>query len=58
MECDLEFRELGNNCNRFIQDLEEQGYLIDFIGGYVLIYGLPYLKRAKRAGVRGLGKSC
>jgi len=42
MECGSEFRELANH-NSFIQDLEEQGYLIDFVGGYLIIYGLPYL---------------
>lgn len=42
MACGSEFRELANR-NRFVQDLEEQGYLLDFVGGYFLIYGLPYL---------------
>ncbi|RRH93624.1 ThiF family adenylyltransferase [Mesorhizobium tamadayense] len=42
MACGSEFRELANH-NRFVQDLEEQGYLLDFVGGYFLIYGLPYL---------------
>ena len=42
MACVLEFRELANR-NPFIQDLEDEGYLLDFVGGYLLVYGLPYL---------------
>ncbi len=42
MACVFEFRELANR-NRFVQDLEDQGYMLDFIGGYFVIYGLPYL---------------
>jgi hypothetical protein len=42
MACGSEFRELANH-NRFVQNLEEEGYLLDFVGGYFLIYGLPYL---------------
>jgi len=42
MACGSEFRELANR-NRFVKDLEEQGYHLDFVGGYFLIYGLPYL---------------
>jgi hypothetical protein len=42
MECGSEFLVLVSR-NRFIQDLEGQGYLLDFVGGYFLIYGLPYL---------------
>jgi len=42
MECVFEFRELASR-NRFVQDLEEQGYHLDFVGGYFVIYGLPYL---------------
>jgi hypothetical protein len=42
MACVSEFQELASR-NRFVQDLEEQGYLLDFVGGYFLIYGLPYL---------------
>lgn len=42
MACASGFRELANR-NRFIQDLDEEGYLLDFVGGYFLIYGLPYL---------------
>lgn len=51
MACASEFRELAN-LNRFVQDLEEQGYLLDFVGGYFLIYGLPYLN-ARRELVYG-----
>ena len=42
MECGSEFPALASH-NPFVQDLEEQGYLLDFVGGYLLIYGLPYL---------------
>src|SRR3546814_19875696 len=42
MTCASEFRELANR-NLFVKDLEEQGYLLYFVGGYFLIYGLPYL---------------
>jgi len=33
------------NHNAFLKDLEETGYLIDFIGGYLVFYGLPYLDK-------------
>lgn len=42
MTCVSEFRELANR-NRFIQDLEDEGFLVDFVGSYLLVYGLPYL---------------
>ncbi len=42
MACALGLAELANH-NAFIKDLEETGYLIDFVGGYLVIYGLPYL---------------
>lgn len=42
MACGSEFRELANR-NRFVQDLEEEGYLLDFVGGYLVIYGVPHL---------------
>ncbi|WP_164936741.1 ThiF family adenylyltransferase [Bradyrhizobium vignae] len=29
--------------NPFIKDLDELGYHVDFVGGYLVIYGLPYL---------------
>lgn len=44
MECASEFRELANH-NPFVQDLEDQGYHLDFINGYFVIYGLPYLDK-------------
>lgn len=42
MECVSEFRELANH-NPFVQELEDQGYHVDFINGYFVIFGLPYL---------------
>jgi hypothetical protein len=45
MACDLGFQELAN-LNPFVQDLHEQGYQLDFIHGYFVIYGLPYLDKA------------
>jgi len=42
MECASEFQELANH-NPFVQDLLDQGYHIDFINGYFVIYSLPYL---------------
>lgn len=45
MACDLGFQELAN-LNPFVQDLDEQGYQLDFIHGYFVIYGLPYLDKA------------
>ncbi len=42
MACVLEFRELANR-NPFIRDLQDEGYLLDFVGGYLLVYGLPFL---------------
>lgn len=42
MECAFELPELVNH-NPFLRDLDETGYLIDFVGGYFVIYGLPYL---------------
>lgn len=45
MECDSEFRELASH-NPFIQELEDGGYHVDFVNGYVVIYGLPYLDAA------------
>lgn len=42
MACGLGFRELANR-NPFIADLEEQGYLLDLVNGYLVIYGIPYL---------------
>lgn len=42
MECDSEFRRLANR-NRFVNDLEKQGYTVDFVGNHLVIFGLPYL---------------
>ncbi|WP_316859166.1 ThiF family adenylyltransferase [uncultured Cohaesibacter sp.] len=42
MACVLEFRELASR-NSFVQELEEDGYLVDFVGGHLIVYGLPYL---------------
>lgn len=44
MACDLEFPELASR-NTFIADLDAQGYKVDFVGGYLVIYGLPYLDK-------------
>jgi hypothetical protein len=45
MVCDSAFRELASR-NSFIRELEEQGYHVDFVGGYLVIYGLPYLSKS------------
>ncbi len=42
MECDSAFRRLANR-NSFIDGLERQGYTLDFVGGHLVVYGLPYL---------------
>lgn len=42
MECASGFQELASR-NPFIRDLEEQGYLLDFVNGYFIVYGIPYL---------------
>jgi len=44
MECALGFQELASH-NPFIQELEAEGYDADFIGGYFILYGLPYLDK-------------
>lgn len=44
MACAFGLQELANH-NAFIKDLEETGYQLDFVGGYVVIYGLPYLDK-------------
>lgn len=44
MACALGLPELANH-NRFIKDLDELGYQVDFLGGYLVIYGLPYLDK-------------
>jgi hypothetical protein len=42
MACASGLPELASH-NPFIKDLDETGYQIDFVGGYLVIYGLPYL---------------
>jgi len=42
MECDSAFRRLANH-NRFVTDLEGQGYDLDFVGNHLVVYGVPYL---------------
>ena len=44
MACVFGLPELANH-NPFIKDLEETGYLIDFVGGYLVFHGLPYLDK-------------
>lgn len=44
MACVLGLQELASH-NSFIQELEKQGFLIDFINGFFVIYGLPYLNK-------------
>src|SRR5450755_2775360 len=46
MTCVLEFQELANR-NPFVKDLIDQGYHADFVGGYFVIYGVPYLDEAR-----------
>ena len=47
MACAFGLPELANH-NAFIKDLEETGYLIDFVGGYLVIHGLPSLNKDGR----------
>lgn len=42
MTCVLGLPELASH-NPYIKDLEETGYLVDFVGGYFVFYGIPYL---------------
>lgn len=42
MTCAFELPELVNR-NPFLKDLEETGYLIGFVGGYIVLFGIPYL---------------
>jgi hypothetical protein len=42
MACALGLPELASH-NPFIQELDELGYHVDFVGAYLVIYGLPYL---------------
>jgi hypothetical protein len=44
MECTSEFLELANH-NPFIQDLDDQGYDLDLINGYFVVFGVPYLDK-------------
>ncbi len=44
MTCAFGLPELVSH-NPFIRDLDELGYAIDFVGGYLVIYGLPYLDK-------------
>ena len=44
MTCVLGLPELVSH-NPFIGELEKQGYLIDFVNGFFVIYGLPYLNK-------------
>jgi molybdopterin/thiamine biosynthesis adenylyltransferase len=42
MACALGLPELASH-NPYINELDEIGYHVDFVGGYFVIYGLPYL---------------
>lgn len=42
MACDSAFQELASH-NGFIRDLDEQGFHIDYVGNYLVVYGIPYL---------------
>jgi len=44
MECASELQELANH-NPFVQELVDDCYDVDFIGGYFVIYGVPYLNK-------------
>lgn len=44
MECTSEFLELASH-NSFIQDLDDQGYDLDLINGYFVVFGVPYLDK-------------
>jgi molybdopterin/thiamine biosynthesis adenylyltransferase len=44
MACVLGFQELASR-NPFVKDLDDLGYDLDFIGGYFVIFGLPYLDK-------------
>jgi len=44
MECGSEFRALASH-NPFVKELEDDGYDVDFVNGYLVIYGLPYLDK-------------
>lgn len=42
MACAFGLPELASH-NPFLKDLLDTGYHVDFVGGYLVIYGLPYL---------------
>jgi hypothetical protein len=42
MECASAFQELASR-NPVLQRLVDQGHIVDFIGGHVVVYGVPYL---------------
>lgn len=44
MTCAFEFQELASR-NPFVKSLDDLGYHADFVGGYFIIYGLPYLDK-------------
>lgn len=44
MACAFALPELASH-NAFIRDYVETGYLIDFVGDYLVFYGLPYLDK-------------
>ncbi len=44
MACVLGFPELASR-NPFVKDLDDLGYDLDFVGGYFVILGLPYLEK-------------
>jgi molybdopterin/thiamine biosynthesis adenylyltransferase len=44
MACALGLPELASH-NPFIQDLEDTGYQVAFVGNYLVIFGLPYLSK-------------
>ena len=44
MACAFGLPELVSH-NPVLRDLDETGFLLDFVGGYLVIYGLPYLDR-------------
>lgn len=44
MACAFGLPELVSH-NAFLKDVEETGYLIDFVGGYLVFYGLTYLDK-------------
>src|SRR5690349_2086992 len=44
MGCTSEFLELASH-NPFIQDLDDQGYDLDLINGYFVVFSVPYLNK-------------